>query len=44
MCDSMTSFGGQVRQTSRFLLLMEAEDSTGGLVRVATHKMVYTNA
>ena len=36
MCDSMTSFGGEVRQNSRFLLLMEAEDSTGGLVRVAT--------
>ena len=38
-CDSVTSFGGQIMVS--LLVFMDAEDSSEGLVKVATRKKVY---
>ena len=42
MCDSVTSFGGQLNgQNGEFLVFMDAEDSSEGLVKAALCKKVY---
>ena len=40
MCDSVTSFGGQIME-EEFLVFMPAKDSSEGLVKAATRKKVY---
>ena len=38
----VTSFGGQIMgKNGEFLVFMDAEDSSGGLVKAATRKKVY---
>ena len=40
-CDFVMSFGGQITgENCEFLVFMDAEDSSEGLVKVATHKTV----
>ena len=43
MCDSVTSFGGQImeKKNGEFLVFMDAEDSSEGLVKVATRTRRY---